>query len=352
MKRWPISVSFQLMLMTSLILLWLGMVSGQSGRQGDQQATVTTGAGAQGEEVLRVKTEEVLLPVSVRDATGLPVGGLGKDKFVVFDNGIRQEIASFNRERVPANIVLLLDASSSVFSQMRFIRDAAKRFVQGLVAGDKVSVMQFSDRVELLQDWTSATDLQPLLKSLDWRYHPGLRTNFYDGLYLAAEEQLKKVEGRRIIILLTDGLDTAEKPVVSYADALNAVRRVEASIYVVSLTANEREQVESKVGGSRLRRIFSGYNPKEATRYLALLEESENLLSSLAVKTGGAIFLPAKDEDLSTAYQAIANDLRSQYIITYSPQPHANAGQYRHVKVLVIDGDYEVGSREGYTVRQ
>src|SRR5206468_12018773 len=125
---------------------------GQSGRQVDKLPSVATEAGAQGEEVLRVKTEEVLLPVSVRDASGLPVSGLGKDRFIVLDNGIRQEIVSFNRERVPANIVLLLDASSSVFSQMRFIRDAAKRFVQGLVEGDKVCVMQFSDRVELLQE--------------------------------------------------------------------------------------------------------------------------------------------------------------------------------------------------------
>ena len=351
MRRWAVSVAFHLLLAGCLFLFWLGTISGQSGRQADQRTSTSTEAAEQGQEVLRVKTEEVLLPVSVRDSMGLPVSGLEKERFIVFDNGVRQEIASFNRERAPANIALLLDASSSVFSQMRFIRDAAKRFVQGLAQGDKVCVMQFSDRVELLQDWTSATDTQSLLKTLDWRYHPGLRTNFYDGLYLAAEEQLKKVEGRRIIILLTDGLDTAEKPVISYLDALNAVRRAESSVYVVSLTANERAQVESKVGGSRLRRIFSGYDPREAARYLAMLEEAENLLSSLAAKTGGAIFLPAKDEDLSAAYQAIADDLRSQYIITYRPQPHVEAGQYRHVKVLVTDGDYEVGAREGYTVR-
>lgn len=330
-----------------------GRVWGQSGRQagqGDKTAS-STETGAQGEEVLRVKTEEVMLPISVRDTLGVPVSGLGKEKFLIFDNGVRQEIASFNRERVPANIVILLDASSSVFSQMRFIREAAKRFVQGLMAGDKVCVMQFSDRVELLQDWTSATELQQLDKSLDWRYHPGQRTNFYDGLYLAAEEQLKKVEGRRIIILLTDGLDTAEKPVVSFADALNAVRRVGAGVYVVSLTANERVQIEGKVGNSKLRKIFSGYDTRQTDRYLAMLESSEKLLGDLASRTGGTIFLPVKDEDLATAYQAVADELRSQYVITYRPEPRMQAGQYRHVKVLVLDGDYEIGAREGYTVR-
>ena len=248
----------------------------QSGRPGTgEPVDDTTQRGGPGEDVLRVDTEEVLLPVSVRGLDGAPVNGLTKDDFLVFDNGVRQQISSFNKERVPARIVLLLDASGSVFSQMRFIRDAAKRFIRGLLAEDQLCVMQFADRVELLQDWTPAGSLQQLEKSVDWRYHPGLRTTFYDGLYLAATEQLGRVEGRRIIILLTDGLDTSDKLRASFADALNAVRRAEASVYVVSLTANLRAQIEEKAGNSRLRRLFSVYNPKEVARYLAILDHSE-----------------------------------------------------------------------------
>lgn len=319
---------------------------GQSGRR----VLEPTGTADEG-DVLRIKTEEILLPVSVRDVAGAPVGGLGQDKFVVFDNGVRQEITSFNRQRVPANIVLLLDASSSVFSQMRFIRGAAKRFIEGLLAEDKVCVVQFADRVELLQDWTPATDLAALEKSLDWRYHPGLRTTFYDGLYLAAREQLSKVEGRRIIILLTDGLDTALKPRAGFDDALNAVRRVDAGVYVVSLTSNLRAQLEKKAGSSKIRRMFSGYDAREIARFLAMIEESEKLLESLAARTGGRVFYPLEDEDLAPAYQAIAEELRSQYIITYKPQPRAQSGEYRRVRVLVLPGDYEVATREGYTGR-
>ena len=321
----------------------------QSGHKTEEgQATP---ASEQPDDILRVKTEEVLLPVSVRDTGGMPVSNLTQDRFMIFDNGIRQEIASFNQHRVPANIVLLLDASSSVFSQMRFIRSAAKRFIQGLLENDKVCVMQFSDRVELLQDWVPASNSKTLEKSLDWRYHPGLRTTFYDGLYLAAEEQLKRVEGRRIVILLTDGLDTAERQRASFADAVNAVRRAEASVYVVSLTANLRTQLEDKTGGTKLRRLFSGYDQREVAHYLALIDESEKLLAKLADQTGGRIFLPIKDEDLSPAYQAIADELRTQYIITYRPKPRVAAGEYRHVRVLIVDGNYEVAAREGYTGR-
>jgi Ca-activated chloride channel family protein len=327
-----------------------GELCGQSGRKTVEPTTVSTGSATQ-EDVLRIRTEEVLLPVSVRDETGTPVSGLDKDRFVVFDNGVRQQIESFNRSRVPANIVLLLDASSSVFSQMRFIRDAAKLFIQGLVKEDKVCVVQFSDRVELLQDWTPATELSRLEKSLDWRYHPGLRTTFYDGLYLAAREQLSKVEGRRIVILLTDGLDTAERQKATFADALNAVRRADASVYVVSLTAYLRAQLEDKAGKTKTRRMFGGYDPREVAYYLGLIESSEKLLETLAVQTGGRIFLPIKDEDLSPAYKAIAEELRTQYIITYQPRPRASPGEYRRVRVLVLPGDYEVGTREGYTGR-
>lgn len=344
MRRLPVFVG--------LIVIWslcgsFGVVKGQSGRKSDE---TETGKG-QTDDVLRVKTEEVLLPVSVRDESGMPVSGLGRERFLIFDNGVRQEIASFNLHRVPANIVLLLDASSSVFSQMRFIREAAGKFLEGLLKEDNVCVMQFSDRVELLQDWTSATDLKQLEKSLNWRYHPGLRTTFYDGLYLAAQEQLSKVEGRRIVILLTDGLDTAERRRASYADAFNAVRRAEASVYVVSLTANLRAQVESKIGKSRLSRLFGGYDQREVTKYLALMDDSEKVLTSLATQTGGRIFLPIKDEDLAPAYQAIADELRTQYIITYQPKPRVTTGEYRHVRVLVTDGNFEVATREGYTGR-
>src|SRR5687767_2397540 len=118
-------------LLFCLLVLTTSAVYGQSGRTNPRVEDQTApNPSSDQDDILRITTEELLLPVSVRDESGSPVGGLGKDKFLVFDNGVRQEITSFNRRRVPANIVLLLDASSSVFSQMRFIREAAKRFIQ------------------------------------------------------------------------------------------------------------------------------------------------------------------------------------------------------------------------------
>ncbi len=327
---------------------------GQSGRKQtgtEEGAANSNGVQVQGDEdVLRVRTDEVLLPVSVRDVEGKPVNGLREDQFLIYDNGRRQQITSFNRRRVPANIVLLLDSSGSVFHQMRLIREAAGQFIEGLLEEDRVCVMQFADRVELLQDWTPARNARELEKALEWRYHPGESTAFYDGLYLAAENQLAKVQGRRIIILLTDGIDTMERRRANFSDALNAVRRAEASCYVVSLTASLRAAIERRTGG-RFKRLLGGYDPRQVKQVLALIDEAEERLEKLAVQTGGRLFLPRGDEDLLPAYKAVAEELRTQYIITYKPQPRAAADEWRRIRVLVLPGGYEVAAREGYKGR-
>jgi VWFA-related protein len=211
--------------------------------------------------------------------------------------------------------------------------------------------MQFADKVELLQDWTPVARQQELEKALDWRYHPGESTTFYDGLYLAAEDQLSKVEGRRIVILLTDGIDTATRRRAEFKDALAAVRRAEASVYVVSLTGMLRAMITRRTGGGTRQTLLRGYDPRQVGRYLSVIENSEKQLAGLAAQTGGRIFLPLQDEDLSAAYGAIAEELRSQYIITYKPQPPVAAGEWRRVRVLVLPGGYEVAAREGYTGR-
>lgn len=341
----------------SLLLLFgeqfIGMAEGraQSGRRNPEVAPSGASVGVEADDVVRVRTDEVLLPVSVRDWSGVSVNGLNQDDFIVYDEGVRQRIGSFNRRRVAANIVLLLDASGSVFQQMRFIRQAAKGFVEGLLPEDKICVMQFADKVELLQDWTAAAQQATLDKALDWRYHAGESTTFYDGLYLAAEDQLKGVEGRRIVILLTDGIDTAEKRRAGFNDALNAVRRSDTSVYVVSLTGMLREMITRKTGKSKTQTLMRGYDPQQIGRFLSLIDGSEKQLSALAAQTGGRIFLPLRDEDLAAAYRAIAEELRAQYIITYKPNPPVAAGQWRRVRVLVLPGGYEVAAREGYTGR-
>lgn len=329
----------------AIVLLAASCSFAQSGRPVSQAGDETSE-----NETIRIRTEEILVPVSIRDSSGAFVSGLSPDRFLIFDNGERQEIASLNRERIPANIVLLLDASGSVFNRMRFIREAAKRFLKSLLPEDKVCVMQFADNAELLQDWTAGTNSKPLLKALEWRYHPGQATVFYDGLYLAAQEQLSHVEGRRIVILLTDGIDSAEHKRASFSDALYAIRRSEASVYVISLTESLRADIVRSDRGW-VGRVFGGSDPRAVARANTILDEAERLLTTVATETGGRIFFPIKEEDLLPAYESIADELRSQYILTFKPKKRAAAGEYRRIKVLVTPGGYEVAARDGYVGR-
>ena len=167
---------------------------------------------------------------------------------------------------------------------------------------------------------------------------------------LAAPEQLSRVEGRRLIIVLTDRIDTVDQLHASYANALDAVRRAEATVYVVSLTQSLLALLSERTGGSRWRILARGYDPRQVAGARSLIERAEKLLTGLAEQTGGRIFLPLKDDDLLLAYDAIAEELRTQYIITYKPRPRVQTGTWRAVRVLVSPGGYEVASRQGYNV--
>jgi len=302
-----------------LVVAFAAAATGQSGRRA--AATVDD------EDVVRVRTEEVLLPISVLDEAGRPVVGLEEEDFLVYDNGVRQQITSFNRRRVPANIVLLLDASGSVFSQMRFIRAAARRFVQGLSIEDRVAVVQFADRVEVIQEWTQ--DRAAVEQAIAWRYRPGERTTLYDGLRRVALDLLPRVEGRRVVILLTDGIDTVSGTRAD--EALAALRQVEAVVYVISLTERLRREYRLAPGAER---VVSG---------------AEAFLERVAMETGGRTIYPLGDDDLEQAYGAIAEELRTQYILTYKPQPRARG--WHEVRVLVVPGGYRVLTRRGYEGR-
>ena len=332
-------------------------VTCQSGRRSGEEtspvpiAAPTPPSMQDDEDVISVRTEEVMLPVTVRDESGRPAQGLTRENFLVFDNRVRQQIVSFNRERVPANIILLLDASGSVFSQMRFIREAAREFVRGLLPQDRVAVMQFADRVEVLQDWTPATEAAQIERALGWRYHPGQKTLFHEALRRAASEQFRGVEGRRIVILLTDGVDTDQGGATNFAQALEAVRQAETSVYVVSLTGSIRAAINSQMTGGIRGLLAGGYDRRLLSQFLGEIDAAEANLERLSTDTGGRMFLPITNADLAPAYRAIADELRTQYIITYRPQPQALTGEWRPIRVVVTPGNYEVATRPGYIKR-
>jgi VWFA-related protein len=318
---------------------------GQSGRriepkpdrQSPQSSADDSGADVQ------LGTSEVLLEVSVRDAAGRPVTGLTADDFIVAEDRARQELASCSVATLPVNVVLLLDASGSVFSELASIRRAAAAFVDALGPEDRVSVIQFADKVELLEDWTN--DHDAIKHALNWRYRGGEATALWDGLFLAADEQLAKVEGRRAIILLTDGVDSSSK--LGEAYVRGALDRSGASLYVVSKAQALIDQVKPYAGKAGTLAGTSG----QARQIMSKLIESEEKMRALADRYGGRLISPADERDLATAYASVAAELKQQYLLTYVSQNDAHDGRWRSIEIFLTRPGLAARTRKGYVAK-
>jgi Ca-activated chloride channel family protein len=305
------------------------------------------------DQTIRLRAEEVLLTVTVMDPYGHQAADLVKDEFIVAEDGQRQDIASFVMSSVPVNVVLMLDASGSVVSEINSLRDAAMHFVSQLGPEDKTSVIEFHTNVELIQDWTAKSD--DVRHALSWRFKPGMvqtkngsftygSTALYDAMFSAADEQLAKVEGRRAIIMLTDGDDTSSK--VTYEQALTSIVKSGAVVYVISKARqfiNELDRYRGKAA-----RVFAGGNAQMADMMVARYERAEQLMTDLCSRTGGRIFSPLEDKEMKDVYGQVARELKSQYIITYVPKNLEHDGRLRHIKVFLTRSGYAARTREGY----
>src|SRR5262249_1212970 len=312
----------------------------QSGRRA---ATTTKPQGQ--DQVIKLRADEVLLNVTVVDPYGKQATDLSRDEFILAEDGQRQEMASFLISSVPANVVLMLDASGSIVSEINSLRDAAMQFVNQLGPEDKISVIEFHTNIELLQDWTSQAE--EVRHALSWRFKPGMVMNkdgrydygstpLYDALYAAADDQLSKVDGRKALIVLTDGDDTSTK--VLYQQALSRIIKSGATVYVISKAGAFIDELAKYRG--KAARVFGGPVSQNADMYVARLEAAEQVMTDLSNRTGGQLFSPIKDGDLKNVYAQVAHELKNQYILTYVSKNEARDGSLRHVKVFFTPSWY------------
>ncbi|HLG17993.1 MAG TPA: VWA domain-containing protein [Blastocatellia bacterium] len=304
-------------------------------------------------DILRLRADEVLLNVTVTDSFGRQATTLGKSDFIIAEDGQRQDISSFFVSAVPVSVVLLLDASGSVVGEIGSLRDAAMGFVNELRPEDKVSVIEFHTKVELIQDWTSKAD--DLRHAISWRFRPGMvrtqdgtstygMTALYDALYLTTQEQLAKVEGRKAVIILTDGVDTSSK--VTYEQALSSLIKSGAVVYVVSKARELINWAKQYTGG--FSRIFGGWNAQIAQRLITDWERGEELMTLLSQRTGGQMFSPRADDEMKDMYARVARELKNQYVISYIPKNEKRDGGLRKVGVYLSRPGYRARSRDSY----
>jgi Ca-activated chloride channel family protein len=265
---------------------------------------ILAGAAAAQETVLHVEVKLVSVFVNVTDGNGAIVGGLTKDDFHVTEDGRLQEIAVFERQsELPLNLTLAIDTSGSVKKDMAEESDAARRFVRAILRQqDQMSLLQFATDVKELTPFTNKASL---IEGGLTRLKSDFATSLYDAIYLGSE-RLGPKDGRKVLVLVSDGGDTASRE--TYPEALEMALRNEVMIYSIIDVP-----IEASAG-----RDLGG----------------EHALITLAEQTGGKSFY-VSDGGLDKAFARVSDDLRTQYLIGYYPHNQEPGRQFHRLQVTV-----------------
>ena len=293
------------------------------GRTGEAVLVARRIGGVQYEDVRLVQVY-----ASVRDAKGKAVTDLDRGAFTLKEDGVPQTIGTFAPARLPITIAVLVDTSSSMRLQGRIdlARRGAETFLGAVAPEDRLLVLSFDDTVKGSREPT--TDRRALKERID-ALAPGGGTALYDALYQTAEA-LTGIEGRRAIVLLSDGRDQAlqeNEPgsLHVFEEALERVQRSDAAVYAIGL-------------GPRLDQEMD----------LEKRRSVKDLLTMLAHQTGGRVYLPQRPGVLDEVYRQVAADLKDQYLLAYASTNTARDGRWRAIDVRVSDPALRVTARSGY----
>lgn len=267
------------------------------------------------------KVFEVRLPVTVTEKKKL-VSGLGRNDFIILEDGVPQEVTFFSDEKTnpPVFVGVLMDTSPSAAGKLNFSKEAAKNFIFTVtrLRKDKAAFMTFDHDVVLQQDFTDKLDL--LDRAVDKVKKPGSQTAMYDAVWQFADEKLRNVPGRRVIVIITDGDDTFSR--AELKDAIDIAQRTETTIFGISTKAGFLGTVPGVEAGT-------------------VKDKGDKLLTQLCEETGGEAFFTGDMIELERAFTRISQELRSQYLITYKPANQNYDGRERKIEVRFANKDLE-----------
>ncbi len=309
------------------LILALAVASAAWGQEQNPPADATA--------TLRISTDVVSVLAVVKDRKGRLIPSLSKDDFQLTEDGTPQPIKYFSRETdTPLTLGILMDTSGSEQGMISVLQREAKAFVRQVIRPkDLAFVMHFDLDVELLQDFTS--DKARLERAIDATRinsggggvlpgtFPGVSgggTHFYDAIYLASHDMLRNEIGRKVIIVLTDGVDQGSKETLD--SALEYAQKSDVVVYSIEVAD---------------RGFYGGMGM-----------DGDSVLNKLSKETGGSVIRAGRDKDLEVAFQQIASELRTQYLLGYTPTNTQHNGGFRKIGVKLRDGQYKVQARRGY----
>jgi VWFA-related protein len=290
-------------------------------------------------EVIKVDVDVVNILASVRDKRGGLIANLESKDFSIFEDGKQQPIKYFTRETdLPLTIGLLVDTSGSQRNLIDIERRAATAFLnQVLRKKDEAFLIQFGEESELLQDYTNSVRLLTEAMS-QLRVSSGVSglgagpvptvggargTVLYDAIYLAAAEKLRTEVGRKVIVVITDGVDEGSKYPIG--KAIEAAQKADAVIYSIEYSD------PGAYGGW-------GFGGGGGDAYLHQLSDP----------TGGRVYRVGRNNPLEAVFKELSDEMRSQYAIGYTPLNPAKDGSYRKLEVRMANKDLKAQARKGY----
>jgi VWFA-related protein len=326
---------------------------------------------------------DVILPVTVRDKKGALVNDLSKNDLTLSQDGRPQTIKSFSRESAQAmRFGLLVDTSRSVDGAMNEERKAAGQFVDGVLPAtgntkDQAFLIHFDREVELLEDFTNSREkldreLQDMGPTKQERYdnqgpetsgddrehsssHGRSGTQLYDAIYLASDELMKSKDGRKILVLFSNGADRGSKETLN--DAIDAADRANLEIYTIFFKG-QQERSESEFPGQHRRPGGSGGGGwpgsgggggrRDPEPTSASGVDGKKIMQQIASRTGGHAFEAKKPADLEAIYKLVDEEIRAQYVLTYTPDKADDEGGFHKVELKAKKEDLSVSVPEGY----
>jgi len=304
----------------------------------------TTPAADGDDELLKVETNLITIPVSVFDRNGLYIQALKQENFKIFEDGKEQEIAYFGTTDKPFTVILLIDTSPSTEYQIDEIHRAATSFVDQLKPQDNVMVIEFDGNVQVLTEATN--DRQKIYKAIK-KADFGSGTALYDSIDFSLRKRLSTVEGRKAIVIFTDGVDTQSRK-SNYDSTLDMAEESDAMIFPIYYNTFSTQPANARTSlpdlGRGRQRDALGQSAAEYALGKKYLEE-------LALYTGGRVFRPeATPGGLTAAFEGIAEELRRQYNIGYIPTDEGKTGQRKQIRVRVDRPNLVLRSRDSYIV--
>jgi Ca-activated chloride channel family protein len=239
--------------------------------------------------MFRSGTQVVSLFVTVADADGRLIPDLTQDDFEIYDNDKLQPIVFFENALQLITVVVMLDTSGSMTGSISLLKDAAEQFFLRLLPGDKARVGAFNDKLEITPHFTGDRDqLITDMRQLDF----GNGTRLWDAVLLSLEE-LTGIEGRRVVLVFTDGDDTNSR--TRFGTVVDRARADEAMVYAIGLESN----------------FFNGQR--------MVRSEPDSGLRRIADETGGGYFELKKTADLAPTFTRVAQELHTQYVMGFAP---------------------------------